>query len=139
LDTQQGEEIPGHRDASEPLGLAASRQFFVACLVERVPACQIGKRPVVLSKIHVMFGLGGSPVVDVRNRYQPPWVAEWQRTKQESVHDTEYCGTGADAEARDQNRKRCEPRIAPHPTKRVAQIVHQIVHPADNPNGTSFF
>ncbi len=59
LHTQQCEEVPGHGNAGEALGLAGSRQFAVARAIESGPTRQIGERAVQLPEVRIVFGLGG--------------------------------------------------------------------------------
>src|SRR5260370_27664651 len=75
----------------------------------------------------------------VRDPDQTLRIAEWQWTQHESVYHTEYRCTGADAEAGDENHKRGEAGIAPHPAKRMLQILRRIVHPMGDPRGALFF
>ena len=75
----------------------------------------------------------------VRNPDQAAGIAERQRPQQERVHDAEYRRTGPNAEAGDENYKRGERGIAPHPSKRVAQILRQIAPPAKQPHAAGFF
>ena len=82
-----------------------------------------------------MFGLGGGQVVAVGNPYQPSRIAKRERAQQQRIDHTEDRGTGADAEAGDENRKRRKSGIAPHAAKRVAQILRQVARPARDPGG----
>ena len=56
-----------------------------------------------------MFGLGVGILVAVGNKYQPARIAKRERTQQQRIDHAEYGGTGADAEAGDENRNAVNP------------------------------
>ena len=80
----------------------------------------------------------GTPLL-VRDPDETIRIAERQRAQQQRVHHAEYRRTGANAEAKDENHKRGEAGIAPHPAKRMLQIPPCIVHPLRDPSAVRFF
>ncbi len=130
--TQQREEILRHRHAAEPLRLALPGEFVVAHAIESHISGEIGERLILLAQIQQMphlRGLAGQAVglIVIGQPDQLAGIAKRQRTQQQRVHHAEDGGTGADAEADNQNRKGSETGIAPQRAKGIGQVLEQSI------------
>ena len=86
-----------------------------------------------------MLSLRTGDLITVGNPHQASWIAKREWAQQHRIDHAENGGTGADAEAGDEDGKRSESGIAPHAAKGVAQVLRQVVYPARDPGGASFF
>ena len=131
LNAQHLEEILRDRYAAEALRLALAAEQIVADAVKGEVRGHVGKRFVALPQVQQMPDLSGlarqAVGVVVGDPDETLGLMERQGAKQESIDHAEYRGTGADAEADNQDRERGESRILTEGSKCVAQILEDAV------------
>jgi hypothetical protein len=137
INAQQRKKVLRHGNARHPFRLAGSRQLPVSGAIVAGPPGQIGEGTILLPQVQEVTHLSGPFLV--RNPNQTARIAEREGPQQERIHDAEHSRTSPDAEAGDENHKCGERGIAPHPSKRVAQILCQIAPPANQPHAAGFF
>jgi len=136
FNAQQRKKVLRHGNARHAFRFAGSGELPVSGAIG-APARQIGEGTILLPQIEEVADLRGP--FYVRNPDQAAGIAERQRPQQERVHDAEYSRTGPNAEAGDEDRKRGKSGVAPHPSKRITQILCQIAPPTNQPHAAGFF